>query len=175
MKFPSIKNLAESAGRTIKRFPFELLFALAGTIASTIKTELSDVNRAGENWCLRVMIIGNLGLLLTLSATLFAESRQLSAGKKLLTSIIATIIALSLLFVINPGIREADYVRFFLLSLGLHLLVAFAAFTNGYQIQGFWQFNKTLFLRFFNVGIIQYCALWRIVGCHRRYELPVQF
>ena len=167
MKFPSIKTLAESAGKTVKRFPFEILFALAATIASTIKIELSDVNRVGENWCLRVMIIGNLGLLLSLAATLYAESNGLKLSRKLLLHVVGAIIALSFLFVINPGIREADFVRFFLLSLGLHLLVAFAAFTKGYNIQGFWQFNKTLFLRFLTAalyGIVLFLGLSAAIG-----------
>lgn len=167
MKFPSLKNLALSAGRTIKRFPFELLFALAATIAATIKIELADIDRVGENWCLRVMIVGNLGLLLSLSATLHAESRKLTAGNKFLLRVLAAIVAGCLIFLINPGIREADYVRFILLSLGLHLLVAFAAFTKGYRIQGFWQFNKTLFLRFLTsalYGIVLFLGLAAAIG-----------
>jgi hypothetical protein len=162
MKFPSIKLLAESAAKTAKRFPFELLFALAGTIAATVKIELSSINRTGENWCLRIMIVANLGLLLSLAATLFAESKKLDRNRKLPLNFAAALIALSLLFFINPGIREADYVRFFLLSLALHLLVAFAAFMKGGYIQGFWQFNKTLFLRFltsFLYGFVLYLGL----------------
>ncbi len=32
MRFPSVKNLADSLINTVKRFPFECLFALTGTI-----------------------------------------------------------------------------------------------------------------------------------------------
>jgi len=167
MKFPSVKTLALSALNTIKRFPFEILFALAATIASTINIELENINRVGENWCIRVMIIGNLGLLLSLSATLYSESRKLSSNKKTLIRVIAALIAVSFLFLINPGIRQADYVRFFLLSLTLHLLVAFAAFTKAGHIQGFWQFNKTLFLRFLAAalyGIVLFLGLSAAIG-----------
>jgi hypothetical protein len=48
MKFPSLKNLAEGAANTIKRYPFEILFALAGTIAATTEVELRHLNRAHE-------------------------------------------------------------------------------------------------------------------------------
>jgi len=167
MKFPSVKTLALSALNTIKRFPFEILFALAATIASTINIELENINRVGENWCIRVMIIGNLGLLLSLSATLYSESRKLSSNKKTLIRVIAALIAVSFLFLINPGIRQADYVRFFLLSLTLHLLVAFAAFTKAGHIQGFWQFNKTLFLHFLAAalyGIVLFLGLSAAIG-----------
>jgi hypothetical protein len=148
MKFPSIKNLAQGALTTFKRFPAEICFALAGTIAATVKIELSYLNRVSENWCMRTMMIANLGLLLSLAVTLYSESKGITNGKKILLRLGAVALSILLIFIINPGEREADYIRFFLFSLSFHLLVAFAAFTVKDHIQGFWQFNKTLFLRF---------------------------
>ncbi|RYU87984.1 DUF4153 domain-containing protein [Mucilaginibacter terrigena] len=148
MKFPSVKNLAQGALITIKRFPFEVLFALAGTIAGTVKIELTLLNRVNESWCARTIMIANLGLLLSLSASLYSESKGITGSKKMLLRLTAAVLAILLIFIINPGERESDYIRFFLFSLSFHLLVAFAAFTVKGHIQGFWQFNKTLFLRF---------------------------
>ncbi|RCH56761.1 hypothetical protein DJ568_02585 [Mucilaginibacter hurinus] len=149
MKFPSVKILTESAAATVKRFPFEVLFALAGTIAAHINTNNNWHNRPEETWCFRVMMMANLGLLLSLSTTLFTESRLSGKTNKswLLRGLVA-LLALMLLLVINPDERQFDYLRFLLFSLGFHLLVSFAAFTSGGNIHGFWQFNKTLFLRF---------------------------
>ena len=152
---------------TIRRFPFEMLFALAGTIASTTKIELSYLNRINENWCLRTMMIANLGLLLSLSATLYTESKGAIDAKKLLVKLAAAVFAVLLIFIINPGANEADYIRFFLLSLSFHLLVAFAAFTDNGHIQGFWQFNKTLFLRFLTAalyGVVLFLGLAAAIG-----------
>lgn len=148
MQFPSLKNLAGNALVTVRRFPFEVLFALAGTIAGTVIIELSSLQRVNENWCLRVMMIANLGFLLSLSATLFTESKNITGGKKSLIKLSAALIGILLIFLLNPGEHSADYIRYFLFSLTFHLLVAYAAFTAPGSIQGFWQFNKTLFLRF---------------------------
>ncbi len=148
MKFPSIKTLAEGFLSTIKRYPFELLFALIGTIAGTIEVELQHLNRIHEGWLMRGVMTANLGLLLSLSATLFTQSREMSRQIRLLIKVITALFAASLIFIIDPSAREADYIRFFLLALSFHLLVAFAAFTGKGQVNGFWQFNKTLFLRF---------------------------
>ncbi|MBD1367509.1 DUF4153 domain-containing protein [Mucilaginibacter sp. ZT4R22] len=167
MKFPSVKNLFQSAGRTVERFPFESLFALAGTIAATVKIELTYTSRVQENWSLRTILVANLGLLLSLSATLFTESKTITGSKKLLIRAVAAIVALLLLFVINPGEHEADYIRFVLFSLSLHLAVAYAAFTDKGHIQGFWQFNKTLFLRFLTgalYGIVLFAGLAAAIG-----------
>jgi hypothetical protein len=167
MKFPSIKKLAQSVANTVKRYPFEMLFALVGTIAATAKIELDNLNRVTENWCMRAVMIANLGFLFSLSATLYTQSKGWWAGKKLIVRIAAAVAAILLIFMINPPERQADYVRFFLLSLAFHLMVAFAAFTEKGQIQGFWQFNKTLFLRFLACllyGMVLFAGLAAAIG-----------
>ncbi|TWR29907.1 DUF4153 domain-containing protein [Mucilaginibacter pallidiroseus] len=147
MRFPSVKNLADSAVLTLRRFPFEVAFALTGTIAAIVKIELTRVNRISESWCTRTIMMANLGLLLSLGATLYTESREITGGRKIGLRALAALIGIALIFIINPAEREADYVRFLLLSLALHLLVAYAGFTKPGHIQGFWQFNRTLFLQ----------------------------
>jgi len=148
MKFPSIQNLFDSFKYVLKRFPFEMFFALTGTIAAIVNVETQQVNYIAENWCVRLIMVANLGLLISLATTLLCESKRIEKQQRLVFKLIAAVLAASLLFVINPLENSADYIRFFLLSLSAHLLVAFAAYTPGGLIQGFWQFNKTLFLRF---------------------------
>lgn len=167
MKFPSLKNLAEGAANTIKRHPFEVLFALAGTIAATIEIELRQVSRVNESWCIRVLMIANIGLLLSLSATLYTQSVNMAPGKRRIIKLVTGVFAALLIFIIDPSVRDADYTRFFLMSLAFHLLVAFAAFTGKGQLQGFWQFNKTLFLRFLTsvlYGIVLFLGLAAAIG-----------
>jgi hypothetical protein len=167
MKFPSVKNLFQSVGLTVERFPFESIFALAGTVAATIKIELTYTSRIQENWSLRAILVANLGLLLSLSATLFAESKGIAGSRKLLIRIATAIVAGLFIFIINPGEHGSDHIRFALLSLSFHLLVAFAAFTDKCHINGFWQFNKTLFLRFLTsalYGIVLFAGLSAAIG-----------
>jgi hypothetical protein len=148
MKFPSIKTLTQGAKQTFKRFPIELLFALTTTVAGCVLVEVERINPDIESWCIRLIMMGNLGLLLSLSATLYIESNSITGGKKYLIKAIAVAIAILLLLLINPKNNQSDWLRFFLFSLSFHLLVSFAAYIGKAQTQGFWQFNKTLFLRF---------------------------
>ncbi|RFZ82801.1 DUF4153 domain-containing protein [Mucilaginibacter terrenus] len=148
MKFPSIKSLAQSALATIKRFPLEIVFALAGTIACTVKIESDTYYGPLYNWCTRLMMMANLGVLLCLSATLYIQSRQMSSVQKLALRFGAVAVSILLLFALDPFGSSSNVIRFFIFSLAFHLLVAFAAYTGRGHIQGFWQFNKTLFLRF---------------------------
>lgn len=167
MKFPSIKNLADGITFTINRFPFEIFFAFAGTISATIHIELQNINRVGENWTSRLTMIGNLGLVLSLATTLFVESKGISGVQKIYCRVLAAVIAVSFLMILNPDERASDDVRFFLLALCFHLLVAYAAFTANGHFHGFWQFNKTLFLRFLTsvlYGVVLYLGLAAAIG-----------
>jgi len=159
MKFPSLKNLFDSFSYVVKRFPFEMLFALIGTIAGIVYIELENINFVGQNWCVRLMMTANFGLLISLGVTLYGESKGMTNQKFLLFKFIAAAVAASILFIIDPLVNTSDYIRFFLLAISAHLFVAFAAFTSAGLIQGFWQFNKTLFIRFLT-GVLYSTALF---------------
>ncbi|AMP97357.1 hypothetical protein AY601_0395 [Pedobacter cryoconitis] len=148
MTFPSLKNLQQSLYRVLKRFPFEMLFAFIATLASIAYIELESLNYLKESWCKRVLMTAVLGLVISLATTLFCESRSIKTPQKFIYNLIAALLTALLFFAFDPLVNAADVVRFFLLALAGHLLVAFAAFTKLDAIQGFWQFNKTLFLHF---------------------------
>lgn len=149
VKFPSLQSLYAACMRVVRRFPLELAFALCGTIAATVNIELNSLQTTAENWCIRTMMAANLGLLLSLSATLFAVNRTYKPVQKAALRVAAVLLAVLFLFLLDPLLRQTDYFRFFLLSAGFHLLVAFVAFAGRRQsANAFWQFNKTLFLRF---------------------------
>lgn len=148
MTFPSLKNLQQSLYRVLKRFPFEMLFALIATLATIAYIELESLNYLKESWCKRVLMTAVLGLVISLATTLFCESRSIKTPQKLTYNLVAALLTAMLFFTFDPLVNAADVIRFFLLALAGHLLVAFAAFTKPDAIQGFWQFNKTLFLHF---------------------------
>lgn len=141
-----------------------MLFALAGTVAAIIYINKGTQVPLGDSFYTRVMLTANLGLLLSLAATLFAESK---GTKQWALRALAALLGCGLLFIFGRQLHIIDTVRFLLLSLAFHLLVAFAAFTAKGQLQGFWQFNKTLFLRFLTGGLysgVLYLGLAAAIG-----------
>ncbi|QNK63365.1 DUF4153 domain-containing protein [Pedobacter sp. PAMC26386] len=148
MTFPSLKNLLQSVTDVCKRFPLEMLFAFTGTLAYIAYIELNSLNFLKESWCMRVLMSSCLGLVFSLATTLFCESRLIQKPQRLVLKLTIAILAIGLFFTFSPLLNAADIIRFFLLALAAHLLVAFSAFTKTDDIQGFWQFNKTLFLHF---------------------------
>lgn len=153
MKFRSLQSLGLAFKTVLLRFPLEIAFALIGTLAATVNIELSDLEFKAENYCIRLLMIASFGLVLSLSATLFSESKGYSGLKKNLLRVLVVLLTIGLFFLIDPLKRETEYLRFVLLALSFHLLVSFAAFTGKGRVNAFWQFNKIIFLRFLTGGL----------------------
>lgn len=146
MKFPSLKNLLEEAITTFSRFTASLLFAVLGTVCTIYLIQTESENET----IIRLIMACGYGLLLSISAVIYAESTN---RNKWAWQLIAVALTLLLFYFINPIRNEIDVMRYFVLSVALHLLVSFAAFINKGQINGFWQFNKTLFIRILVSGL----------------------
>ncbi|MFA6945576.1 MAG: DUF4153 domain-containing protein [Pedobacter sp.] len=153
MKFPSLRVLVHASKKVLVRFPLEIGFALAGAFAATVLIENSDLRADIENYCLRLMMMANLGLVLSLSLSLISEHNSYTILKRNLLRILVILFAGGLYLLLDPLKRETDYFRFILLALAFHLLVSFAAFTWKGHINAFWQFNKIIFLRFLTGGL----------------------
>jgi len=153
MKFPSLNIFAYSIKNVLSRFPFEIVFALLGTLAATVLIEISELKVEAENFCLRLIMVANLGLVLSLSLSLFFENNACSLLKKILLRCSILLLLVGLFFLIDPLKRETDFFRFILLALAAHLSVSFAAYFGKGHINAFWQFNRVIFLRFLIGGI----------------------
>ena len=153
MKFPSLQTFIHSIRSVLLRFPLEIGFALLGTVAATVFIEISDLNLAAESLFVRLILIANLGLVLSISLSLLSESNSYSVLKKNLFRLIMLLIIVGLFFLIDPLKRETDFFRFILLALAFHLSVSFAAYFGKGHINAFWQFNRIIFLRFLIGGI----------------------
>jgi len=130
-----------------------LLAAAIGTWSAVQCIELSQwIYRNPENQDLldtytKLGLEGVLGLSLFLGIALWSERRKWSKGR----AVLANIIVLGLLVIhyltFDPEITSSLY-QFGLYVLAGHLFVAFIPFIGTKATNGFWQYNKTLFLRF---------------------------
>ncbi len=93
MQFPSLQKLTSAAFHVAKRFPFEILSALTGTIAAVFVVELESNNREFENVFIRLIMAAEIALLLSFAATLFAEDKKLNAPKKLILRLTSIFLA----------------------------------------------------------------------------------
>jgi hypothetical protein len=101
----------------------------------------------------RIAMVAALGLPLTVALTLFAEERGWPPARA--AALNAGGVALLVLFYLVWAGPEWKYeaIRYFQLSAGLHLLVAFLPFLGQRETNGFWQYNRRLFLGILRAGV----------------------
>ncbi len=154
LKLPSVRNLVREALKTFRRFPLALLVSIIATCLAMylIHRDYSEFKNSNI-W--KIIMCCSLGLNLFLASELFFESKNQNKLKRLLCQLCALSLIVGYYFMLHEvkdfGVQEI--VRFALFTVGLHLLVSFSPFISNGHIRGFWQFNKTLFLRFLTSGL----------------------
>lgn len=148
MKLPSIQQVIDDAARTLRRFPLVLAVAAVGTLAAVIAADYQPPDVPGL--MLRILYAALLGGPMLIGISLLAEKRRWSRGRSLGFQGVG-ILLLALYAWSLPGqlatAPEIHLIRLLLLMAGMHLFVAAAPWTARNEVNGFWQYNKTLFLR----------------------------
>lgn len=154
MKLPSLQQLYNGFVNVIKRFPLQFIFAVAATLSWCYYIHISnyqDYSEQHENLkdhLIKAVAILNLSLTLILALDLISERNQYPLKRKWLLRLGGLLVGVLLYFSLDPTNYSADLYRIFLFAFAFHLLVAFAPFIGHEKMNGFWQFNKALFLRF---------------------------
>ena len=94
-------------------------------------------------------MVCSLGLTLFLSISLYAERKNFSLSKTWVLNLIGLGLLAGYYFFLRNCFDSMEFIRFWLISIALHLFASFSAYTGKHNLKGFWQFNKALFLRLF--------------------------
>lgn len=154
MKLPSLQQIADASMRTLRRFPFVLVVAAAGTAAAVIIIEHEAT--AESNAAFRVLFAALLGVPMLIGLTLLAEKRRWKRAAALGTQGIGVALLAVYAWTLPDHIASAPamhVIRLLILIAGMHLFVAVAPWLGRGEVNGFWQFNKTLFLRIFTAAL----------------------
>jgi len=147
-RFPSYQHVLQSAVDSARRFPLALISALVATICAAILIE-HDFDRPTHE-LEQLMMAAGMGIAWFVALALWGEKRRWSGGVRWGVQAAGLILLVGYFFSLpdNPTATEAPMIRFAVLVAGLHFLVASLPFLGKGQGAGFWQFNKTLLLRF---------------------------
>jgi hypothetical protein len=152
MKLPSIRQVYLEARRAASRFPFVLFCALAAVITALILIESEPSRSVG----FPIILAAALGIPLLTSLALCAEKRKLSAGLSTVAQLLGVLLLVGYAFSLPTSFEHdpaAFFIRFALLAAGLVLLVMILPYLKKGELNGFWQYNKTLFFRLFVTAI----------------------
>ncbi|SDF97245.1 protein of unknown function [Dyadobacter soli] len=153
IKFPSLKTLSDSLLDTIMRYRWVTLIAFLKTILLIWLTETPFSEKIDRNEITRFCFVAALALPLFLAIQLAGEWRSWKPNVRrgLAALIIAALGGYYMLMDQNPD--NSETYRFLIFLLGAHLFVSYAPFIGSGDTEGFWQFNKTLFLQFLNATL----------------------
>jgi hypothetical protein len=139
--------------------------------------EESNVNSI---WYSKIIITCYIGLCFSLAIYLFFESRPQNKTNALLKQILVLLVPFLFFISIynSTNIWTENVVqRNFVLLLAGHLAVAFSAYLQKGNVSSFWEFNKSLFLRFITASVYTVVTFAGISGallaCHELFGLYV--
>jgi hypothetical protein len=152
LKLPSISTLWTNTVRVFFRFPLETLTALSCTIVWYAMASRLDGADLPFNM-IKFIFIGNLAFTLLLAIDLYLEAHATEIVKRWLFRVAILAFCTVLFFWLHPNLYEADVYRIAMFAFAFHLLVSFAPFIGRDNLDGFWDYNKTLFLRILAAGL----------------------
>ncbi len=148
MKLPSIQQIINEGRQTFRRFPLVLSVAAVGTVAALI---IVDHEGPGEPSVLfQVLLAAGLGVSLLIGLALMAEKRGWSRSTATAAQGIGLLLLVGYALTVPSDLLRAPQIyvnRFCLLMVAVHMFTAVAPYFAKGELNGFWQYNKTIFFR----------------------------
>lgn len=149
MRFPAIGDVVSAALHSARRFPFVLAAAAVATYAAI---ELEKHPGSDQDYT-HLLATATLGLPLLFALTLVAERRVRSAAIQWLLPAAGVVALLAFWSAWPHWSSTLQWLRYAQLSVAFHLLVAFLPYLGFDEPNGFWQYNKALFLRILTAAL----------------------
>ena len=176
MKVPSLHYLSQKAINAFIRFPFTIISSALGVMLAIYMMEYSDEIDNIFPYLNSLLCLA-LGIPLFFLASIFSETKGLSARKLYLVQ--AGGIVLLLLIYFSLPDKEVSfnislpYIRYALYNAIIHLAVSFIPYLKNGNLNGFWQYNKSLFLRL--LAAVLYSGVLYVGLCIALISLDILF
>lgn len=150
MKFLSIRYLYNNAKDSFLKYPLVVLSAFVAVVLSLVLVEYDD-EITNKLPCINALLTFSLGVPLFFCISVFKCKNHLSAnylyGIYLLGFLFLGIIYVSFPATDTTHNTSIPYIRYGVFNVIIHLLVSFAPYLKTKELNGFWNYNKALFLR----------------------------
>ncbi len=148
MKLPSFEQVMRDAIRTFRRFPFVLINAVLGTICVVILVDHEGPAQATVLF--NILLATILGIPLLTGLALLSEKKKWGKGMAIALQVAGILLLVAYGCSVPSDLGEAPAIyilRLLLITVALHLFVAFAPYSSSGEVNGFWHYNKSLLLR----------------------------
>jgi hypothetical protein len=150
IKLPSIQYLTTQAKNSLLRFPLTIFASLIAVILGIYLVEQGeDISNIFPY--INVMLSLSIGIPLYFCVTIIANKKKFDSKKILYSNLLATLVLIAIYFTL-PNAESTHnttlpYIKYGLYNMTCHLLVSIVPFAFSKQLNGFWHYNKILFLR----------------------------
>lgn len=181
MKFPSIDELAKQAKSAFLRFPFAILMSALTALFAIILIE-EGVDKNSQIVFVHYMLTAALGIPLFVVIKLLAEKLNFSAANYYISVAIGFVL-LALVYISFPDQDIAvnyfiPYMKYAIYNIAVHLMVAFMPFIKRGEENGFWNYNKALFLRLMEAilysGVLYLGIAIALGALHGLFDLDIE-
>ena len=151
MRLPSIDELRRNASAAFRRFPYTISAGLASAFLVVAEAEgfsefFGVLTRSGDG--IELLVATTLALPLFFALRVVQERGLLSALVAAALRVLGLAALIAVVWQWPEWSVKSRILHYAQLSLGLHLLAAFVPFVRAGELNGFWQYNRALFLRF---------------------------
>ncbi len=147
MRLPSLDSLITKTFFTFKRFPFALIAAIYGCVYCILFVNLRYDLEESHYYYTNIIMSCYIGMLLFIAIQIYIEQKKLRFIPGITLKLLAVALIICYYFTLPEKFMVISFTRFSLFTIALHLLIAFVPFTNKGGLNGFWQYNKIIFLR----------------------------
>ena len=159
MKFYSIELIIHQAAKAFRRFPMALTCAiLSATLLIYMVDEDTDFkDNVQLFYALQTLW---LGMVAYLGLSVFSQRYTMRTTTVILLNMAVTALMVYYFYAQPEFYTVKSVSRFIILLIAAHLGVSFAPFLVNTEVNGFWQYNKSLLIRFLTSAI--YSAVFYI-------------
>jgi hypothetical protein len=150
MKLPSITYLVSNAKESLTRFPLTILSSFIAVAVGIYLTECGkDISNIFPY--INVLLCMALGIPLYFCAVVLSGKMGLSKKNNAYLMLAASCILICIFFTLPDSESTHNttlpYIKYGIYNITIHLFVSFLPFIFSRQLNGFWQYNKILFIR----------------------------
>ncbi len=175
-RFLSLIALLDRARETFQRFPLPLLSAIGAALIAHRLVAIEFEAESGALALYPAWMACILGISFFLALQLLSESRDWNRRIRIAVGLGGLALMVGYYLVLPVPVKGADVISFLLLLAGIHLTVSFVPFLGrAGEENGFWQFNKSLFLRFvlaaFYAGVLYIGLALAVAACENLLDI----
>ncbi len=146
MKFLSLQHLTKQASVTFRRFPMAMLCAIAGSCCILLTTNLNNDEIKSQHLVQMILTIV-LGMVSFTALAVFTARYSMRKTTILFFNIALLLLMIFYFYSLPEKFTVKAFAQFVILAIAAHLGVSFAPYLVNTEVNGFWQYNKTIFIR----------------------------